>query len=492
MSTTQPRAKEPEGPFALYPLTVFDRLFERSCFVTGWLVEGRLDESKLGEALGKITDKWRLLAGRVRSSKDGEKTSWHLKIPLGPLPCQEEYPTYKITTSTSELPIFHYVPHLVSGPSAETTYSHDAFPHTVFLHPSTPRRYSKWESDDSPLLCWHLTRFPASNNSGKEYTCLGFARSHGVFDGGGAAQIINALMAELRGEPWTPPSPPQPGSNTNPLQEILNELDSEAKEETQEYDAHTVMTIGRAIRMIAWHMRERYWRGAGAKMLLVPGHAVEWLVDNVRRELGETREKVSTGDVLVAWMMKTIYSVNGYPSSTVHLTNLASFRSLLAPDSSLSNFPHNAWLPPPSPLVTASEFQSLPLATLTKLLSDTRMKFSKQDILRGYRTLRNHGFVLPGNWNADEDFLVSNVSASRILEADWTLLATDSSAGKTICCYRYSMTPNALLLTNMAYISGRLRDGTHVIDLCINKQRMGVLENEVRRIVTESEKARRS
>ncbi|EEB94547.1 hypothetical protein MPER_06622 [Moniliophthora perniciosa FA553] len=191
--------------------------------------------------------------------------------------------------------------------------------------------------------------------------------------------------------------------------------------------------------------------------------------------MGKTPEKVSTGDVLVAWIMK-----------------VPSFRSLVAPDSSLSNFPHNAWLPPPSPLLTAAELQSLSLATLTKLLSDTRKKFSKQDVLRGYRTLRVHDFVLPGNWDADEDFLVSNVSASRILEADWTLLAIDSSAGKTICCYRYSMTPNALLLTNMAYISGRLRDGTHVIDICINKQRMGVVEDEVRRIVAESKKTRGS
>ncbi|KAK7051263.1 hypothetical protein VNI00_004763 [Paramarasmius palmivorus] len=479
-TSMQPNKQEPEGPFALYPLTVFDRLFERSCFVTGWLVEGHLDENKLGQALRRVTEQWRLLAGRV--------TSWHLKIPLGPLPSQKDYPTYKITTSVSEHPLSHYVPHL---PSAETgSYIHDSFPHTIFLHPSTPRRYSKWESEDSPLLCWHLTRFLPSPDSDKEYTCLGFARSHGVFDGAGAAMVINALMAELRGEPWVPPPPLQPGTNTNPLQDILNGLDAEVKEDIPEYDAHCVMTVLRGIRMIFWHLREQHWRGAAARVLLVPGSAVEWLVDNVRSELGESHERVSTGDVLVAWLMKTIYSVNGYPSSTIHLTNLASFRSLLAPDSSLSTFPHNAWLPPPSPIVTASELQSLSLASLTTLLSDSRKTLSNRDVLRGYRTLKAHGFVLPGNWNADEDFLVSNVSASRILEADWRLLTSDSSSGKTICGYRYSMTPNELLLTNMAYISGRLGDGSHLIELCINKQRMGVLEEEVKRIVAESKKAR--
>jgi hypothetical protein len=57
-------------PFALFPLTAFDRLFERTTFVTGWLVEGSVDAQALEAALQRVTDKWRMLAGRVQSIKE--------------------------------------------------------------------------------------------------------------------------------------------------------------------------------------------------------------------------------------------------------------------------------------------------------------------------------------------------------------------------------------------------------------------------------------
>lgn len=52
---------------ALFPLTVFDRLFERSAFVTGWVVEGTIDVDVVASALKRVTDKWRMLAGRLES-----------------------------------------------------------------------------------------------------------------------------------------------------------------------------------------------------------------------------------------------------------------------------------------------------------------------------------------------------------------------------------------------------------------------------------------
>jgi len=63
------RSSAPEH-HGLLPLTVFDRMFERTTFVTGWLVEGALDAAALALALDKVTDKWRLLSGRLRSVKD--------------------------------------------------------------------------------------------------------------------------------------------------------------------------------------------------------------------------------------------------------------------------------------------------------------------------------------------------------------------------------------------------------------------------------------
>ena len=58
--------------FALYPLSAFDVLFERTTFVTGWLVEGTLDNAALAQALKRVTEKWRMLAGRLVSRKTDE------------------------------------------------------------------------------------------------------------------------------------------------------------------------------------------------------------------------------------------------------------------------------------------------------------------------------------------------------------------------------------------------------------------------------------
>lgn len=58
--------------YALFPLTVFDKLFERTTFVTGWLVEGTIESAALSAALHHVTRKWRMLSGRLQSVKEQE------------------------------------------------------------------------------------------------------------------------------------------------------------------------------------------------------------------------------------------------------------------------------------------------------------------------------------------------------------------------------------------------------------------------------------
>lgn len=52
---------------ASFPLTLFDKLFERTTFLTGWLVEGTIDTDALATALRNVTQKWRMLSGRLES-----------------------------------------------------------------------------------------------------------------------------------------------------------------------------------------------------------------------------------------------------------------------------------------------------------------------------------------------------------------------------------------------------------------------------------------
>lgn len=57
---------------ALYPLTRFDKIFERTTFVNGWLMEGKVNANVVEEALRRVTNKWHMLAGRVKSlNQDG-------------------------------------------------------------------------------------------------------------------------------------------------------------------------------------------------------------------------------------------------------------------------------------------------------------------------------------------------------------------------------------------------------------------------------------
>jgi hypothetical protein len=44
---------------------------------------------------------------------------------------------------------------------------------------------------------FHITYFHPENEGEKSYSCIGFARGHGVFDGTGASTVMRALQAEM-------------------------------------------------------------------------------------------------------------------------------------------------------------------------------------------------------------------------------------------------------------------------------------------------------
>ena len=215
-----------------------------------------------------------------------------------------------MTSALSEFPLSHYLQLPLKGVNPSLPYS-------LFLHPGTPRNCGTWESKDFPLTCWHFTHFPADPETRKEYTALGFARSHGVFDGLGAVQVIRAVIAELSGKEWNPPPLPNPGLNVNPVEAALDDLSDthwrqygESGRDNSPF--YSVLGVAGAIGMLAWHVRERLWRKAEPHTVIVPNDAVAWIVQGVReqlRNLGITTE-VSTGDVLTAWLMKVNISTS--------------------------------------------------------------------------------------------------------------------------------------------------------------------------------------
>ncbi|KAJ7229068.1 hypothetical protein GGX14DRAFT_510048 [Mycena pura] len=452
-----------------YPLTVFDNSFERSTFLTGWLVKGTIDLHVLGAALGRVTNKWRVLAGRLESIP-GTK-NWQVAVPLGPLP--DAYRTFVLTESISDVPLSAYI-------SIPLPTSSQSLPRDLFLHPSTPRRNADWVSLANPLTCWHVTHFPSRSASEPAYSCIGFARSHGVFDGVGAAAIMHALVAEMRGKEWDVPAPPSEGEHPNPIEKVLRRIAEGKTEHLQ--SGYAALGVKGSLLLVGWHLRERYWRGSTHRIFIVPSECISQVVDAARLEVrrGSQSIQVSTGDVLVAWLMKVIYATGTPPQTVVHCSNFASFRDVIfnAGGDSLTTYPHNAFVPLPYPTLTVQEINSSTLPDLTRLLCQARHALSVDHLLSAHQLMSGDAITMPVHPDAQDTLVLSNVSASRIMETDWSPVGSEG----TVCSYRFSATPTNLVLANTVYISGRLDDGSTVLDVNLNKVRMQNLTKAIEEV----------
>lgn len=183
---------------------------------------------------------------------------------------------------------------------------------SIFIHHSTPCSSASWASRQHPLTCWHITYFP---HDGQGYSCIGVSFSHGLLDDIGLSYLIRALEAEMRRLEWKIPLHLHEGLNTNKLQESLDvalEQSSNSTEpETRDsWDNCSVVipgTILMAVTFVLWHVWQRWWHGARAKVFILPPKACAALVDRVRKDIedsGLTDVRPSTSDILVAWFFK--------------------------------------------------------------------------------------------------------------------------------------------------------------------------------------------
>ncbi|KAJ6543837.1 hypothetical protein B0H19DRAFT_1076057 [Mycena capillaripes] len=465
-----PASLAPFARFAQYPLSVFDGSFEKSTFLTGWLVQGTIDTIALAAALRRLTEKWRVLAGRLEVLPDSK--TWQIRVPLDPLP--EDYQTYVLTESTSDVPLSTYV-------TIPLPTSSDSLPQTLFLHALTPRQNSEWVVKSNPLTCWHVTHFPSRSTGELPYSCIGFARSHGIFDGMGAASVIRALVAEMQGKEWDVPPPPPEGFHPNPINELLTKKAVVGKTDYPQ-PSYSILGIKNVLWLAGWHLRERYWRGAIHRIFSIPKECISFLVDGVKSEVRHDYPdvEVTTGDVLVAWIMKVIYKTGTPPETIVHCCNFASFRDLIseAGGESLTHYPHNAFLPLPYPTLTVKELNSLTVPEFTLALSRARHKLNLDHVISAHQFMINNPLTMPVHPDAQETLVISNVSASRIMEADWSPIGSQG----TVCGYRFSATPNKLVIGNAAYISGRLSDASSILDVNLNKVRMQNLTRAIEKL----------
>ena len=138
----------------------------------------------------------------------------------------------------------------------------------------------------------------------------------------GISNLIHALEAETLGREWETPPPLHKGLNVNKLQESLDvalEQDlSSAKTESgcapTTYKGVIPATAWMLLMLVWWHIWQRWWHGAGGKIIILPPRAYTALVNQTRKELeaeGKIDVRLSTGDILVAWFFKVLlYTFN--------------------------------------------------------------------------------------------------------------------------------------------------------------------------------------
>lgn len=132
-----------------------------------------------------------------------------------------------------------------------------------------------------------------------------------MFDGIGAGMIIHALDCELNGKTWTPP-PLFDGENA--LMQAFEKLGQEPKLVMSEPSACALedikdefgsMSIKNGISLVSRIGFESLWHKQVTKSLFIGSSVLEKIVGPVKAQaLKESRQWVSTGDILASWLVK--------------------------------------------------------------------------------------------------------------------------------------------------------------------------------------------
>ncbi|KAF8662100.1 hypothetical protein AX16_001210 [Volvariella volvacea WC 439] len=487
------RSGVPE-PAAIIPLTLFDNTTP-SVLCFGWVVEGLLDEGAIRSALERVVAKWPLLAGRLELLENKrQKNPLQVRIPIGPIP--DDYATFHFTATTSTLPLSHYLP--IPVPRI-----HTSLPMMLFRDPSIPGLVEEFAPKLHPITSWHLTYFPDPSTP---YTCIGVSLPHSIFDGTGSSWIFKALQAELNGVPWTIPAPPtlHPGINENPLQKYLDGYEKEktaASDGTQkgkaDFKGMYIVQSGWALFVwLWWHLWQWLWHGIEAKTLLLPSDVCAKLVDQVKKDGKESGDVVelTTGDVIAAWLFKTIYTDGTKPTTKVHCTNVGSYRHF---HPSLSNYPHNTFLTIPYDVFTVSKLIHTPIHKIASHFARVRQSRTSSQVVEAYQMMSNALFdtskrvpiaYFYRHSECDENVLISNRTVFKVAELDWR----GAGGGRTLCAYRETHRPQPLVhLSGMVGILGWMkglygqdgaqdpRGGNLVIAATLNKKRWRKIEEAV-------------
>ncbi|KAL8277685.1 hypothetical protein RQP46_009958 [Phenoliferia psychrophenolica] len=283
--------------------------YERVKLTIGSLLTTPVDPGSIEAALSRVSEKWRLLAGRLQRDKNtGE---WVVRVPVDDV-----------------LP---------------ADYARD-----YFKSPGAPETSVEYEKQDAPLISVHVSTF-------SNYQCVGLTMPHGVFDGIGLGLVVKALDAELTGKDWAPP----------PVLELPPHVGDANLRRLSNGSARSSWDLG----LLVWRILvEKFWYRASSKQLFLGRDVVVRLVERVKEEVKAKTggaEWVSTGDVLFAFAEKAFYSSETTNDTLLVTSSVWDIRTLLSTKTiDLAKYPHNAMSFYIADPVKISSLSTTPLWTL--------------------------------------------------------------------------------------------------------------------------------
>ncbi|KAK4700860.1 hypothetical protein P7C70_g5384, partial [Phenoliferia sp. Uapishka_3] len=351
----------------LYPLSPSDRvgveqISSTLAFIIDRSANGTSDVGnvtlRVDQAMRRVVEKWRMLSGNSSSSSQ----LWAIRVPDDEV-LPESYITHAFTTSISDNA--YSIPELTPS----TAVSFNRPPVALFRSPLTPVNNVASAKKQAPLLAVHITTL----SKHPDIIFLGIALPHTLTDGTGFGMIVNALDCELRGDEWKVPPLPNEG-DPNPFVLVVGEAvkahgsESETMEQLAARfwrDFEVDSWWGR-IRYIAGLFWERYWHRAESRNVFLGEEVVRRLVEPVKREVRDItggEEYVSTGDVLLSWVLKSAYAGDTSEKILGH----SSVFNLRSVHSSLEAYPHNALAIFNLPYLSTTSLQITPLSMLSLL-----------------------------------------------------------------------------------------------------------------------------
>ncbi|THV00193.1 hypothetical protein K435DRAFT_837402 [Dendrothele bispora CBS 962.96] len=402
----------------LHPLSPLDRSGVHTSSITvGYVLKlGPLDTSAIDDAAIRLAKRWRLLAGHLEwQSAD---STWAVRVPMGEPPSDDEL--IKFTTSKISIPMDVSVfPPPSADANSVSVISQPALKY--FRHSSIPYSLSSFAKQKWPMLSIHITELT-------NCICIGLSVPHGVFDIFGCGQIIHGLDAELNGRPWNPPQI----SERNIMKEVLNDLQNSTAEGPESQTSKAALRdvqrdlvpakLGNFARFGARMAYEHFWQKLETKEVFIEEKMLDDMVQRVKAEV-EAKGKgwVSTGDIVVAWLLKAAH-LGETDDSTVPVSTAVSLRQpFLERDPKFDEYTHNSLIPCSYPIMSKQEIANKSLVELAIIDRQCINNVRNIPFIRSFVQWVNSvgGALIPGRRQGEDPWIISNQVIGRIDDIDF-------------------------------------------------------------------------